>query len=241
MRKMVKTLIPLLCITVVLSIFGTLLFYMQTSPRFEIARIGIRGHSRILPEAIVEHLQLQPHTNIFQVQLDALKCKLETMHWVKSAEVYRKFPNKLSIILAEREPFALVKVDELFLVDREGVVLGALASGSAIRLPIITGDFVEDIHLEGENPKLASVFHEIDRLLTSSNPLFQYIRKIHIESPENVTMFCDDTLPQIRVTLLKLQQGIQRLEKIYPELPVENIASIDLRFDKRIIVTPNKS
>jgi len=236
---MIKTIIPLLCIAVVLSIFGAILFYMQTSPRFDITRIGIRGHALILPEAIVEYLHIQPHTNIFQVQLDTLKRKLETMQWVKSAEVYRNFPNKLTITLAEREPFALVKVDELFLVDVDGVVLGALASGSAIRLPIITGDFIEDIHLEGDNPKLASVFHAIDTLLNSSNSLFQPIRKIQIASPENVVIFLDDSLPQIRLSLLNIQQGMRRLERIYPELSVEHIASVDLRFDKRIIVTPN--
>lgn len=238
---MIKTIIPLLCIAVMLSIFGALLFYMQTSPRFEIARVGIRGHSRILPEAIVEHLHLQPHTNIFQVQLDALKRKLETMQWVKSAEVYRNFPDKLSITLTEREPFALVKADELFLVDVEGIVLGALASGSAIRLPIITGGFVEDIDLRGDNPKLASAFHAIDTLLNLSYPLFHHIRKIQIESPENITLFCNDSLPQIRVSLLNVQQRIRRLERIYPELSVERLASIDLRFEKSIIITPNKS
>ncbi|GAK57337.1 cell division protein FtsQ [Candidatus Vecturithrix granuli] len=238
---MIKTIVPLLCIAVILSLCGAMLFYMQTSPRFEINRIGIRGHARILPETIVEALQIEPRTNIFQIQLDAVKQKLEAMQWIKSAEVYRNFPDKLSIRLVERVPFALVKVDKLYLVDVDGVVLGALASGSAIRLPIITGSFVKQILLNGDNPELAQAFHTLNTLLNSSHPLFHHIRKIQIESPENVILFSDDSLPQIWLSLLSIQQGMERLERIYPELTVEQIASIDLRFQKRIIVTPNKS
>ncbi|MDY0091130.1 MAG: FtsQ-type POTRA domain-containing protein [Candidatus Vecturithrix sp.] len=238
---MIKTIVPLLCIAVMLSLCGAMLFYMQTSPRFEISRIGLQGHVRILPEAIVEALQIEPRTNIFQIHLDAVKQKLEAMQWIKSAEVYRNFPDKLSIKLIERIPFALVKVDKLYLVDMDGVILGALASGSAIRLPIITGAFVKRIHLNGKNPELAQAFHALNTLLLSAHPLFHHIRKIQIESPENVIIFSNDALPQIYVSLPDIQQGIQRLDKIYPELAIEQIAAIDLRFEKRIIVTPNKS
>jgi cell division protein FtsQ len=220
---------------------GGILFYMQTSPRFEIARIGISGHSRLIPEEIVEYLNISPHSNIFQIQLDAIRKKLESMRWIKVAEVYRNFPNKLSIRLTERTPFALVKVDELYLVYNDGVVLGSLASGSAIRLPIITGAFVEHINLEKENPKLGQALYVIAELLHSPNPLLRNIRKIHIDCLENVMFFSDDSSPQVRISLINYQQHLQRLEKIAPELQLENLASVDLRFEKRIIVTPKKS
>ena len=238
---MIKTIVPVLCIAVILTVFGGLLFYMQTSPRFEISRIGIRGNSRLIPESIVAQLNIKPHTNIFQVQLDAIRQKLESMRWVKKAEVYRNFPNKLSIILTERIPFALVKLDELHLVDLDGVVLGSLASGSAIRLPIITGAFVENINLKGENPQLAQALHAIYELIHSPNPLLKNIRKIRIECLENATFFSNDSSLEVRVSLLHYRQSLQRLEKVYPGLQPENLASIDLRFDKRIIVRLNKS
>jgi cell division protein FtsQ len=238
---MVKTIIPVLCIAAILSVLGGLLLYMQTSPRFEVVRIGIRGHARLTPESIVEQLNIQSHTNIFQIQLDTIQQKLESMQWVKKAEVYRNFPNKLNINLSERTPFALIKLDELHLVDQDGVVLGALASGSAIRLPIITGAFVDHINLKGENPQLGQALHAIYELMHSPNPLLKNIRKIRIECLENATFLSNDSFPEVRVSLINYQQNLQHLEKVYSELKLENLASIDLRFDKRIIVTPNKS
>ena len=238
---MTKAAIPVLCIIVIFSVFGGLLIYMQTSPRFDIARIGIKGHFRLLPESIVEYLDIQPHTNIFRIRLDTIRDQLNAMQWVKTANVYRNFPNKLSITITERTPFALIKLDELHLVDQDGVVLGSLASGSAIQLPIITGAFMQHIDLEGENPRLGQALHAIDELMHSSNPLFKDLRKIQIESPENVTFFSTDALPKIRMSLVNYEQHLQHFEKIYPDLHPEDLASIDLRFDKRIIVTPKNS
>lgn len=238
---MKKTVILIVSIAIILLISGGLLIYMETSPRFDIERIGIRGHSRLVPELIVKQLNIQPHTNIFQLQLDTIQQQLESLEWVKTAEIYRNFPNKLSIELTERTPIALVKLDELHLVDQEGVILGSLASGSAIHLPIITGSFVVDINRDAENPKLEQALCAIDAIIHSSIPLLNNIRKIHIQSLENTTFLSHTAGPEVRMSLTNYQQSLQRLEKIYLELNLENLALIDLRFDRRIIVTPNNS
>jgi len=215
---------------------------MRTSSRFEITRVGVRGNSRLEPEPIVEYLDIQPQTNIFQIQLGEIQDRLETLQWVKTAKVFRNFPNKISIDLTERIPFALLKLDKLHLVDRDGVVLEALASGSVITLPIITGNFVEHIDVDGENPKLRQALHAIHELMNASPPLFKNVRKIRIQSLENATFISSDpSRPEIRVSLADYSQSVQRLQELYPTLNLENLVSIDLRFDRRIIVKANKS
>lgn len=216
--------------------------YMRTSPRFEVTYLGIRGNNRVSPEAIVEHLNIQPHTNIFQIQLDEIQRRLERLPWVKTAHVYRNFPNKISLELTERTPFALIKLDELHIVDREGVVLGSLASGSAITLPIITGKFVEQMRPEGANPQLQQAFHAIDELMQACPPVFQNIRKIQIQSLENTTFISyDETAPEIRVSLADYSDNARRLQRMYPTLQGEKLAYIDLRFARRVVVKSNKS
>lgn len=237
MTPVKKTVIPAVSVAAIFLISACLLVYMRTSPRFEITHIGIRGNSRLTPEAIVTHLNIQPQTNIFQIQLDEIQQRLESLQWVKTAHVYRNFPNKISVDLTERRPFVLVKFDQLHIVDKEGVVLGALASGSAITLPIITGKLVEQIDLEGENPTLQQALQAIHELMNSSPPVFQQIRKIHIQSLDNASfMSHDPALPDIRISLVEYHQNVQRLQQIYPTLSLENLASIDLRFERRIIV-----
>ena len=211
---------------------------MHASPRFEIVSLGIRGHSRLTPEMIAKRLDIQPHTNIFQIRLGDIQQKLEEMTWVKEARVFRNFPHKLSIHLTEREPFALVKLGELYLVDREAVVLGALASGSEIRLPIITGSFVRNVRRDGENAQLKQALKALGTLMESSYAFSRPIRKIRIESLENVTLIHEGVFPDIHLSLLDYGQSFQRLEQIYSELEPENLVAIDLRFDRRVILTP---
>ncbi len=242
MREVRKTVIPMVSFVVIVLIFGCLFVYMRTSPRFEVTRVGIQGNSRLEPEAIVEYLDIQPHTNIFQIQLSEIQKRLETLQWVKTVKVFRNFPDKISIDLTERIPFALLKLDKLHLVDKDGVILGALASSSAITLPIITGTFVEHIDVDGENPKLREALSAIHELMNASLPLFKNIRKIQIQSLENVTLISyDPSYPEIRMSFAEYNQNFQRLQRIYPTLDLKDLAYIDLRFDRRIIVKSNKS
>jgi cell division protein FtsQ len=237
-----KTVISVVSSLVILFLSGCLLVYMKTSPRFEITRVGVRGNSRLVPESIVEYLDIQPHTNIFQIRLDDIQKRLEALQWVKTVKVFRNFPDKISIDLTERTPFALVKLDKLHLVDRDGVILEALTSGNAITLPIITGSFVEQIDPKGENVKLRQALHAIHDLMNKSLPAFKNIRKIQIQCLENTTLLSSDpSYPEIRISLVDYSQNVQRLQRIYPTLHLEELAYIDLRFDKRIIVTSNKS
>lgn len=237
-----KTVVPIISVVVILLISAGLLVYMKTSPRFEITRVGVRGNSRLVPESIVEYLSIPPHTNIFQIRPREIQQQLEKLPWVKTAKVFRNFPDKISIVLTERTPFALLKLDKLHLVDKEGVVLEAFASGNTITLPIITGTFVEHIDVDGENPKLRQALHAIHEIMNTSLPLFENVRKIRIQSLENATFISTDpSYPEIRLSLADYSQNVQRLQQLYPTLNLENLAYIDLRFDRRIIVPANKS
>ena len=237
-----KAVVPVVSVLVLFVMCGVTLYYMQTSARFDITKVRVKGHARLKPEMIVEELNLQPHTNIFQISLALLQQKLEGMTWVKAAKVYRNFPNKLTVDITERAPCALVKMNELHLVDEEGVVLGVLASGSAIRLPILTGAFIaEHVRPEGKNPELQQALQALIAFQASRHPLLQHIRKMSIDCLENVTVYGADATPVVQISLAEYQESLRRLEKIYPELQLERLAAIDLRFDKRIIITPKNS
>jgi hypothetical protein len=123
-------------------------------------------------------------------------------------------------------------------------VLGALASGSAITLPIITGTVLESMRVKGENPQLRPAFQAIDRLVHVSPPVLKDVRKIVIHSLENATVTSYDSMyPEVRVSLLDdaPAQNIERFQRMFPQLELEKLAYVDLRFDRRIIVMPNKS
>ena len=242
MVHMKKTLLPVVSGVGILVVLAGLLIYIQTAPTFDVTHIGVRGNMRLRPEEIAEHLNIPPHTNIFQIQLDEIQKRIETLQWVKTATVFRNVPNKIRVDIVEREPFALVKLDQLHIIDKEGVILGALASGSAITLPIITGKLVEQLMVDGENAQFQQALLAIDQVLQASPPVVNDVRKILVHSLENVTfMSYDASFPEIRLSLADYASGIQRLQHMYPTLYEQDVAYIDARFDRRIIVLTNKS
>jgi len=225
----------------ILLIVGGGLFYMRTSPRFEITHVGVQGNSQIAAKELVRYLQIQPHTNIFQLGLNDLQTRLEAIPWIKSVKVFRNFPDKISIDLTERTPFALVKLDKLHFVAGDGVLLGALTSGNSITLPIITGSFVEQLDLNGENLKFRQALSALQELMNNSLPIFKNIRKIQIQSLENATLInSDPSWPEVRVSLVNYNENVQRLQRVYPRLHLNELAAIDLRFERRVIVKSNK-
>jgi cell division septal protein FtsQ len=235
-----KTLIPLAGVIGLVAALVSLVVYMQNSSAFEITYIGIRGNMQLDPEDLVKHLNIKPHTNIFQIQLDEIQKRLETLQWVKTATVFRNVPNKLRIDITEREPFALVKLDQLHIIDKDGVVLGALASGSPITLPIMTGNMIESMNADGENPQLQQALRAIDRLMQTSPPVVKDVRKVLIQSLENATIISyDPAYPEIRVSLrddAASAKNIEQFQQIAPTLQVKEAEYIDLRFGELIIV-----
>jgi cell division protein FtsQ len=104
-------------------------------------------------EAAVRGL-VDERLGISLVLLDAgrLKADLEGLSWVKEAAVAKVWPSRLSIAIRERTPMALLKQDELTLVDDEGVKLETVDPAAAPDLPLLTdaGSFAQDYALKVE-------------------------------------------------------------------------------------------
>jgi len=75
-----------------------------------------------------------------------LKADLEGLSWVKEATVVKVWPSRLRVVIRERTPLALLKQDDLYLVDEEGVKLETVDPASAPDLPLLTdaGLFAQD-------------------------------------------------------------------------------------------------
>jgi len=78
--------------------------------------------------------------NIFEVNLAYVRNRLQAQYpEIDDLKVVRRFPDKILVAARKREPVAfLAQGNALFLIDRDGVVLGSQAS-SPSGLPIISG------------------------------------------------------------------------------------------------------
>ncbi len=86
-----------------------------------VANIEVEGRERADRQAILDALAIRRGMPILAVDPGAAKRRLESIPWIRSVAVERRFPDTIHIRLVERQPLAYWQRDNrLVLIDREG-------------------------------------------------------------------------------------------------------------------------
>jgi len=151
-RGLVVLLLAATALALLLGIFISLKYtgslFLSRNPKFELKNINITSDGRLLPEQLREYAGLQIGTNLFSVDFDKLRKKLEEVPLVESVAIERKLPDTLNIKVIERVAIAQIRWNPRalpFLLDRHGVILPMTRSGQA--LPLIEGLKLEKVRL----------------------------------------------------------------------------------------------
>ncbi|MDR3155660.1 MAG: FtsQ-type POTRA domain-containing protein [Holosporaceae bacterium] len=128
---------------------GTIFFNFHTIttaniPPFLVQKVEFDGNERVPDVLLLKASGIRYRRNIMSVSIREIKKRLENMSWVRSAVVSRKFPDTISVRIAERIPIAILQSRyKLYLVDADGVVLKNDGIGNFNNLPIVVGDGAE--------------------------------------------------------------------------------------------------
>lgn len=113
----------------------------QSRPEFMVTLASVEGCSKDLAEAVRARLDLQLPQSSFDLDLEAARARIEELDAVKSAELRVRSGGVLQVLVTEREPVAIWRMDEvLTLVDDTGHrVAGLHARTDRPDLPLIAG------------------------------------------------------------------------------------------------------
>ena len=118
--------------------------YIYTeNPRLEFKNLEVdsTGYWQKNPELLLERLELKKGTNLFSLDLQALRKKLEKIPSIETAEVRIHLPDTLKIKIIERIPRAsLFSINSPAVIDGSGVIMKRQESSAGNqRLPVIKG------------------------------------------------------------------------------------------------------
>ena len=100
------------------------LFALTARCGLAVGNVQVEGRERTSREAVLNALAVTRGTPILAVDPADAKQRLETVPWIRSASVERRFPDTLHIRLVERQPLAFwQRHGKLALIDRDGVVI----------------------------------------------------------------------------------------------------------------------
>ena len=126
----------------ILESFAELQQQFQQRPEFRVSLMSVEGASRDLSDAVRAKLALRFPMSSFDLDLAALRGKIEALDAVASAELRVRSGGVLQVVLKERDPIAVWRKDNgLELLDKTGHrVASLIARADRADLPLVAGE-----------------------------------------------------------------------------------------------------
>ncbi|MEJ2068812.1 MAG: FtsQ-type POTRA domain-containing protein [Syntrophobacterales bacterium] len=206
--------------------FGLMFLYYQflTCPTFcitDINNIEVIGIQRFTRAQILEMAHLDSQTSLLALKPTVVEQTLLAHPLIATAELERHWPNRITLRLTERQPVALVQLEELYYTDLNGSLFKPSSTADPHDFPVITGLTQEDFP-DGSRPasglvtkvlKLLSLLQEAPQPLTSSR-----IAEIHVDSECGFTLYLTGLKTALFLGFNNLPEKIQKLHKVWPFL-----------------------
>jgi cell division protein FtsQ len=213
--------------------------FITKSPRFNINEINLVGHQRLSNEELSPWIGSIIGKNIFQLELDGIPKRLVEHPWIQSASARRVFPQGIYVEIKERTPFAKIQMEQVYVMDNYGVLLGSDLRG-ANKLPTITG-------IKMKNPKIGSnvageeiirglkMMHSLNQLsIFKKNP----IDNVHISSRYRITFSTHTQDIKVHMRPEIAEESFKNLVLALGaiEKNEKDLSYIDLSFKNRVVI-----
>jgi cell division protein FtsQ len=210
--------------------------WLLTTPRFAVARVEVRGASRMSPEQVMAAAAIPRGANIFSLDTADVIDRVEALPEVRRADVVRELPNRVVISVEERRPFTLVHGGRLHWMDEEGRLLGASPSAVSSPLPVISGLTADELASmrTSPGPKARTAIAVIRALLRSGGALAAEISEIDMSRREGPVLYTIDGV-EVRLGSEDWEERLARLAGVLAQVATQDVRAVDLRFRDQVV------
>jgi len=209
-----------------------------SSPYFRIQATTVRGLRELTEKDIQKLAAIRSSNTVFSINIKAIARRISSNPWVRKVSIAREFPDKLILEIEERTAFALCKVEEdLYILDKEGVVFKKLDYGDDVDVPVLTGYYREG---KVDKPLLDKTLDLLKKLASSKSfPTINMVSEINGSDVGGLSLFTDNGFC-LKLGFDNYEGKLQRLLPVLTALNKKGIKkeslSIDLRNVSKIYV-----
>jgi cell division septal protein FtsQ len=207
----------------------------------EIDRVAVQGNDRLSTGEILAVLDGMRGQNLLRVNLDMWRDRLLSSPWVRDAEFRRSLPSTVEVVVSERQPVGIGRINgQLYLVDGRGVLIDDYGPQYAeLDLPIIDGlpepgdtGLTDAARLDLAARVIAAVRAKPD--------VARRVSQIDVSDVHNAAVILTGDSEVIHIGDQQFLRRLQSYVELAPTLRarVPGIDVVDLRFDGRVYVTP---
>ncbi len=204
-------------------------------PFFKVQEIAIvTPLKRVSERDLMRLSQVKKGDNLILLSLKQVRENLLRYPWIREVQLSKRLPGRLMIWVKEEDPIALLELDSLYFVNREGIVFKKMEKGDPQDLPTITGLSKEEVGKKLEPLiKIVRFFEETKSLASVG------LSEIHWKKKGDISLITKE--PAIRVELGRdsWNEKLDRLARAWPTIHRTSVDAkvIDLNLKRRIIVT----
>lgn len=209
----------------------TVVHYLRTSPRFEIKKVDVVGLKRVEETQVLGQVKLPDGANVFAIDLDEVRERVEELKWVRFASVKRVLPDTIAISVMERQPVGLARVRKQILQFDTDAELLDRDHGTGMNAPILDGLKPND--LKGNMKKVGLYQRIMDELHGQGE-----LSEIHIgdDGDVSVVSLSEPLLVRLGTDDFRARWGMYlrfraQIQRDHPEA-----VQVDFRFENQIIL-----
>lgn len=211
---------------------------------FQIAGVDVKG-VRQLDEADLKNIVgAFTGQNIFRADLDAAVRRAGANAWVKTVRIHRRLPNRISMVVTERVPYAFLDNGVArFLMDNEGVIIGRVAKEktSVWRLPLVA---VKDYRARPGDQVTSEGINEALMLLSEIEARGGWrLEEVTVKAGAPGSLSIVYANREFKIGSGNYAEKLRRMAEVMADLKRRglDVASVDLRPDRQVAVMVKKS
>lgn len=231
--RIAKILVLVTAATALGSVLWAAFHYVHTSSRFSVKQVRFIGLKRVDEDDLLDRVSLKAdgNTNIFAVDLEDVRNRVERIQWVRYAMVQRVFPDQIIIKVVEREPIGLARIQgQIYDFDRDAAILEPDKT-SQLDFPVLDGLRANDLE---ENLKKVGMYSKVIGELGASQLSVVIVSDtnevsvVGIDNPLIVNLGVDE----FKDRWSRYQEQKSRISTDY-----KNALRVDLRFRNQVVVS----
>jgi cell division protein FtsQ len=208
-------------------------------PVFNLREVKIEGARYLDSEKLLKTAGIKPGVNIFNVDLAQVSQSLKSAFAAENFTVYRRLPNTIVISVRERKPVALLNMNTLVGVDKDGVPLPHVGADMVGALPIITGiKSISSLSDSTVKARLLTGLRMLNRISKDAPSVYTRISEVDVSNTAELGISLVDNGLQVIIGDRDWVRKIPNLEKVINEVTWRrsDAKAVDIRFGEKIIV-----
>ncbi len=124
-----------------MNALGATVLDVSANAGLRVGDVVLSGRHNADAAEILAALDIERGSPIFSLDMNAARDRVESLGWVRSAEIARRLPDVVFVRVVERQPLAIWQHDgRAALVDRFGKTIQRTGLDAFAHLPLIVGD-----------------------------------------------------------------------------------------------------